>query len=308
MEWSDLQYFLALATEKTLPKAAEQLGVNRTTVSRRIAELESSLGTRLFERKGRTLVLTPAGVEALAVARNMEGELTDLGRRLFGRDEQLAGVIRLTTSAGIADLISKDLAAFGAQHPEVVLEISVSNAQEDLELMESDMALRLTGRPPDNLVGRKLVDMKSALYANADLAAATARGEPVGFVAWVGQPDVPDWVAEQFACQRITVTTNSVAVVTEFVAAGAGISDLPCHVGELDDRLVRISAPRPFRMPEVWLLYHPQLRSRFRIHVLADYLTEVFNDKRAAFAGELKGGEGPRTLASPRRQLSSPAV
>lgn len=285
MQWSDLQYFLALATEKTLPKAAEKLGVNRTTVSRRIAELERTLDTRLFERKGRNLVLTQSGSEALAVARSMEGELQTLGRRVYGRDKQLAGVIRLTTAAGVAELIAVELAAFAARHPEVVLEVDVSNAAQDLELMEADVALRLTGRPPEHLVGRKLVDMNAALYAAPAVAETVARGAPVNFVAWVGQPEIPAWIAKHVACARITSTTNSVAVVAAFVAAGNGISELPCHIGELDDRLVRISEPRPFRLPEVWLLYHPQLRNHYRIHVLAEYLVEVFARHAAAFAG-----------------------
>ena len=65
LDWSNLQHFLALATTDSLPKAAERLGVNRTTISRRINDLEKAVGAKLFERRGQNLVLTQAGRDVL---------------------------------------------------------------------------------------------------------------------------------------------------------------------------------------------------------------------------------------------------
>src|SRR4030095_11822621 len=135
LDWSDLQHFLALATTDSLPKAAERLGVNRTTIARRIAELESAFGTSLFERRGRNLTLTQSGREVLAVAEGVDGALQGLGRRVFGRDARLEGAIRVTATSGIAKLLAADFGTFMQTHPHVLLEVNVTNALEDLELM-----------------------------------------------------------------------------------------------------------------------------------------------------------------------------
>ena len=99
MDWNDLQHLFALAKRNTLPEAAEALRVNRTTIARRIARLEETLGAKLVERIGRDLVLTDAGREAAASAEIIDGEFQNLQRRLFGRDQQLAGAIRLVAEA-----------------------------------------------------------------------------------------------------------------------------------------------------------------------------------------------------------------
>src|SRR5512147_2515810 len=170
LDWSNLQHFLAFATTDSLPKAAEKLGVNRTTVSRRIADLEKAFGATLFERRGRNLLLTQSSRDVLAVAEGIDGQLQGLGRRVFGRDARIEGTIRLTLTSGIAKLVAGDVADFMAQHPSVIVEMNVTNAAEDLELMEADIAIRLTESPPETLVGRKLVDLNSALYASAKTA------------------------------------------------------------------------------------------------------------------------------------------
>ena len=79
LDWSNLQHFLAFATTDSLPKAAEKLGVNRTTVSRRIADLEKAFGATLVERRGRNLVLTQSGRDVLAVAEGIDGQLQGMG-------------------------------------------------------------------------------------------------------------------------------------------------------------------------------------------------------------------------------------
>src|SRR5262249_37235324 len=192
LDWSNLQHFLAFASTDSLPKAAEKLGVNRSTVARRIADLEKTFGTALFERRGRNLVLTQSGREVLAVAEGIDGALQGLGRRVYGRDGKIEGTIRVTLTSGVAKLIAADLAAFMAHHPGVVVDMNVTNAAEDLDLMEADVAIRLTESPPESLVGRKLVDLNSALYAA--VGARIDRNGEVPYIGTVGDRVVTPWI------------------------------------------------------------------------------------------------------------------
>jgi DNA-binding transcriptional LysR family regulator len=286
LDWSNLQHFLALATTDSLPKAAERLGVNRTTISRRINDLEKAVGAKLFERRGQNLVLTQAGRDVLAVAEGIEGSLQGLGRRVFGADERIEGTIRLTTTIGVAKMIARDVAAFMAIHPRLNVEMQATNAAEDLELMEADIAIRLTASPPETLVGRKLVDLRSALYAASD-AIIDVNAE-VPYVGSAGERTISSWARELLPKARFVASTNHTDVSCELVAAGAGVCELPCYVAENDPRLKRISDAHPFRFPTAWLLYHPQLRNAQRVRAFADHLVASFRRLRPMFEGEFK--------------------
>lgn len=284
MNWSDLQHLLALAHHQTLPKAAEALGVNRTTVSRRIEQLEVDLGVKLVEKVGRDLALTSAGHDAVAAAEVIDGELHGLERRVFGRDRQLAGVIKLTLTPGIGCLLAPYLAAFQSDYPEVTLDISVTNLAEDLELMESDIALRFTSRPPETLVGRKIGRPVTALYACRTLAENLPDLEEVEVIS----THVTDLVADANIEKKVkkVIRTNSIDLAKELVAAGKGISHLPCYLVEGDARLVRVSGTREQVMPELWLLYHPRLRTQLRVRRFTDYLVQSFEELAPLMSGD----------------------
>jgi len=286
LDWSNLQHFLAFATTDSLPKAAEKLGVNRTTVSRRIADLEKAFGATLFERRGRNLVLTQSGRDVLAVAEGIDGQLQGLGRRVFGRDARIEGTIRLTLTSGIAKLVAGDVVDFMAQHPSVIVEMNVTNAAEDLELMEADIAIRLTESPPETLVGRKLVDLNSALYASAKTPIVLDAEVP--YIGTVGERVISPWARDWLPNARFVAIANHVDASAELVECGAGVGEFPCYVAENDARLKRISDAHPFRYPHAWLLYHPQLRNVQRVRAFADHLAAAFRRLRPVFEGDLQ--------------------
>lgn len=286
IDWSNLQHFLAFATTDSLPKAAEKLGVNRTTVARRIADLEKAFGATLFERRGRNLVLTSAGREVLAVVEGIDGALQGLGRRVYGRDARIEGTVRLTSTVGVAKLIAEDVAAFMKQHPRVVVDMNATNAAEDLELMEADIAIRLTDSPPETLVGRKLVDLNSAIYCAAG-SVIDLNGD-VPYIASTGERSLSPWVRQYLPNARFVASANHVDAACELVASGAGVSDFPCYVAERDPRLTRIGEAHPFRYPHAWLLYHPQLRNVQRVRAFADHLVQSFRRLAPVFEGGVK--------------------
>ena len=91
MDWDDLKYFHAVANANTLSEAANQLGVNQTTVSRRLHHLQEQLGVRLLNRSPNGIEKTAAGEEVLNAATQMDNIVATLERRLYGQDERLTG-------------------------------------------------------------------------------------------------------------------------------------------------------------------------------------------------------------------------
>ncbi len=280
MDWNGLQFLLALAQYKTLPRAAEALGVNRTTVSRRIEQMEAALEVRLVDKTGRELALTTAGQEAVAAAELIEGEVQSLQRSVLGRDQQLSGEIRVTLTQGIGCLLAPYLARFQTEYPDILLDLHVTNASEDLQLLESDIALRFTTHPSEQLIGRLLARPKMAIYAGQELARRLPEVEEVEFVSTYVTAEMPDLGAGK-KIHRV-IYTNSIDVAKELVAAGRGVTQIPCYMAEDDPRLVRISATQSDPLPEIWLLYHPRLRTQLRIRRFTEYLVACFEELKPA--------------------------
>jgi DNA-binding transcriptional LysR family regulator len=192
-------------------------------------------------------------------------------------------------------LIAADIAAFMTKHPDVVVDMNVTNAAEDLDLMEADVAIRLTDSPPESLVGRKLVDLNSALYAAVD--ARIDRDGEVPYIGTVGDRIITPWIRRWLPNARYVASANHVDAGCELVASGAGVSEIPCYVAERDPRLRRISDAHPFRFPHAWLLYHPQLRNVQRMRAFADHLVQSFRRLAPVFEGGVKSTERHNSAA-----------
>lgn len=300
LDWQDLKFLLAFAQHSSLIGAAEHLDVNRTTVTRRLENLENSLGTKLVERVGRGLELTQAGQEALVTAEIMQGEMQSLERNISGRDQRIAGIIKLTCTPRIATIIGPDLAHFGELYPDVLLEVSVSNAPVDLELMEADVAIRLTSNPMENLIGRKIAEPATALYATVEIARRLPGMKEVSYISSALDGSMAEYICKDLGVKPVlAMRTNSMDMVKQFVAAGRGVASIPCYVAEDDPRLVRVSEPWRDGMPNLWLLYHPRVKRLERGRVFTQFLIEVFSRIRPMLEGKDEKAQlsGPR-LAS----------
>ncbi|MEM8812865.1 MAG: LysR family transcriptional regulator, partial [Pseudomonadota bacterium] len=169
MDWEDIKTFAAIAETGSIRRAGKALSVHHSTVSRRIERLETSLATRLFDRRPEGFELTEAGEELLSVAGRFTAELSDTGRRINGRDEQLSGKVRLTMAEPLAvHGFAPRLAEFADRYPDLQLEINVTFDFLDLARGAADVAIRMDNNPPDILVGKRLFPYSDALYASPD--------------------------------------------------------------------------------------------------------------------------------------------
>ena len=273
--WDDLRLFLAVARAGTLSGAARALGVNHSTVFRRVGAFEEALEVRLFERLPGGYVLTAAGEEMREAALRVEAEIAALGRKVAGQDLRLSGTIRVTTIDMLAlGLLPRHLAAFRSAYPGIELEVAVSNAAVSLSRREADVALRVSNQPPETLVGRRVGRLVFAAYSVAPMDGAA--DVPLAERDWIGFDTDHEALVRRFADflpgVRPVLRVNSVATAIAAAKAGIGIAPLPCGIADLEPGLVRVAAlPDDFTL-DLWLLTHEDLRRTARIRAFLDFL------------------------------------
>src|SRR5262245_26106513 len=190
LEWDDLRYVLAVADAGSLAGAARHLGVNHTTVLRRIGAFEQRLGLRLFERLPTGYVLTAGGEELIAAARQIDGTVTRLERKLAGQDLQLSGPLRVTTTDTLmGSILPEILAEFRAAHPGIHIEVALSNLMFNLTKRDADVAIRPANDPPETLVGRRVGRIAFAIYASPRYLARRRKTDDLAAHQWVGPDD-----------------------------------------------------------------------------------------------------------------------
>lgn len=285
----DLRLLAALAETGSLAAAARHVRVNHASAWRRLGALEGRLGVRLFDRHRAGYAATPAGEEAIAVARRMLAELAVLERRLAGQDIRPSGVVRLTTTDTLLALVLPVVAGLRATHPGLVVELVTDNGFFTLTRRDADIALRPAGAAPDGLVARRLGTVATAVYAAARHPETLGR-DPLT-LDWLAPDDSLShlgsarWIADRVAPERIVHRANSLPALAAAARAGIGLAPLPCVIADPDPDLVRVMSPLPEMETSLWLLTHPDLRRTARVRAVLDALAEHLKTRRALLAG-----------------------
>jgi DNA-binding transcriptional LysR family regulator len=294
LDWDDLRYLLAVARGAGLAGAARSLGVNPSTVFRRLNALEAGLGVRLFERRPTGYRTTEAGGDLAAAAERVEAEILALDRRLAGQDARLSGSLRVTAPDDIAEtLLMAPIARFLAAYPEIRLEVVIDNRMLSLTRREADVAVRPTLEPPETLIGRKVARLASAVYVAEGAAPAgrAARADDLDerpWIAWdegVGPAAVARWMARR--APRAPVVYRSNSLLNQFAAcrAGLGLAVLPTFLGDPEPGLARLLPPQEDLVTDLWLLTHPDLRRTARVRVCLDFLFDALKAARPLLTG-----------------------
>jgi DNA-binding transcriptional LysR family regulator len=286
LNWDDLNYFLAVARAGSLTRASKTLGVNHSTVLRRLAALERRLDARLFDRFQTGYIMTEAGEELRKRLGGVAEQIEAAQRQLTGLNESLRGTIRVTsTDTLVQGLLTPCFADFRHRHPGIQLQVVVNNLFLNLTRREADVAVRPTTRPTENLVGRPAGAIQAAVYASeAYLREAAARGiEPTDWAAhdWVAPDEALShlaqarWVTEHVPPDRIVLRADSLVAMFEAVCHGVGMAMLLCLLADRDKTLVQVADPDPALDTPVWVLTHPDLKRVRRIKVFTDHLYDA---------------------------------
>lgn len=280
LEWSDLEVILQICRHGSLSGAARSLGVNHSTVFRRINNIEKKTGVHFFNRLPDGYAMTEAGQTAMQYAERIEAQFHALGREVLGLDARLQGNITLTAMEGFAASIAPGLILdFCKQHPGVTIEVIANISALNLNRREADIAIRATKKPPDTSLGRKICDFNFAVYASPDYIAEKS-GLALAELDWCFVAGTQDWFVpmlwkkkEQLK-EREVYSSNLSSSVLSAVACGLGATVMSCYHADLDPRLVRVTDPIPSLRLELWVLTHTDLRHTARVQALMKYLYE----------------------------------
>ena len=295
--WDDYRFFVTLVQSGSVRASADRLGVNPSTVTRRLDGLEGRLGVKLFVRSHAGLEMTGDGSELYARLAPVAADLGDLEAALVGRGDQIAGNIRLTLPDVLAIVLIPELSAFAEAHPAVRLEFIPNYRELDLDRGEADMAIRVTDQPPETLIARQLGESRLGVYGSRTYLAEHDPFASPESASWIesGLENIraPGFKNRHFARVPPGVRCNSVLLQQAAVAAGMGITLLPCAVGDADARLERLGELEALEAQPIWLLFHPDLRGAPRIRSLSTYLQSVFSRLESRLLG-LASVENPK--------------
>lgn len=283
---------LAIGRAGTLSGGARRLGVDHSTAFRRLGALEARLGVRLFDRARDGYVPTPGGEAVIAEATQFDEAVAGLERRLAGADLRPSGVVRVTAPDTLIDIFAPLVARFRAEYPEITIELAVANEFFALTHRDADVAVRPAAQVPDNLVGRRIGEVVTALYAAPGYIERRPRTIDLPAHDWIGFDESlrrlgsARWMEEHVPKDRVVCRANSLVALRAFAGAGAGVAALPCYLGDRDKALVRIHAPLPEMSAGLWLLTHPDLRRVARVRAVLDIMARELTRLRAVFEGK----------------------
>jgi DNA-binding transcriptional LysR family regulator len=291
MNWDDARFLIAIAEGTTLSAAARRLRVNQSTAARRLARLESGLGTRLFERTAGRLRPTAEGDRALTHARAAEESLRALDRELSGWDGRLEGTVRLTALLSFCvHWIAPRLPTLQALHPGLTLDLLPTGDNLSLGRREADLALRHGHPTAGPALTRKVASLGYAAYAVASLA-ERAKREGMTALPWadcdlgLDTPEALLWVRETVAPPRFVARAPDAVTLLAIARSGVAACLLPCHLGDGDPALLRLTGSNPVTQRDLWLLSHPDQRELARVVAVKEWLLDALAQDNQALRG-----------------------
>ena len=296
LDWNDLRHFLAVARHGSTIAAAKVLGVNQSTVHRRLGELERQLGRRLVERHPRGYRLTAMGEELRPLAERIETAVQDLERRAASSDADLVGTVRVTCPETVGYRMMKTplLDAFRPRYPGLRIELIMVDRVLDLAKGEADVAFR-TAPPQDNaLVSRKLADVPWAMFASQSYV--DSHGQPgrpedinqhqvIGFGGRIAEHPAARWLRSVAPNARVAAICTTTPALVLAVKSGAGLAPLPVAAVEHEQDLVRLLGAVPALTLHFYLVFHRDMKRTPRVRAFCDFVAEEIRAFRTLLVG-----------------------
>ncbi len=291
LNWNDIPVLLALARCGSMRAAGRQLGVDTSTVSRRLAAVERRLQTRLFLRQPQGYVATDAGRAFVAAAERLEGDMQSLVAATRSETDSVRGVVRVTSvDVVLNDWLVPRLPTLLGQHPGLQVEALPDNQVLSFRRSEADLALRVA-RPREDaaLVMRKVASVGMAVYG-APLFKGVPQASWADLPWLLFQDDLSQslemqWLARTVPGARWRFRCSSMSTLISACAAGLGLALLPSLAVRPGSGLVRLGAANEFQR-ELWLLSHRETRRIQRFRVVADWIAASAQADLQRFAGE----------------------
>lgn len=289
MNWDDARIFLAFAREGSIGAAAKRLGVQHSTVSRRIHAMESKLAVPLVKRSAHGYILTQTGTDLRASALRMEQELLAFETVSAGQSDEASGDLTISAIANMASsLLMPIFARFSETHPKINLRVNVTNSSVRLSERDADIALRQTNAPAETLIGTRLTTVSSAVYGSVGYCEEVKQGEATE--RWIGV-DCCDyhrnWTRNACPAADHVFCVDETSVTAAALREGLGVGYLPCFLGDSDPTLTRFRAPEQKHDLGLWCLYHRDLRDTKRVSLFRAHLSKEIERIAPLFEGKI---------------------
>lgn len=291
--WNDMQSFLAVARTGRLTEAARSMAIEHTTLSRRIARLETVLASKLFDRRPTGYSLTPDGVALMPRAEAMETNAVGILSNRGDPRIALTGTMRVGAPEAFGTFCLGDrIGVLSVAHPELTIELVAMPRAFSLSKREADLAIALSRPPQGRLHAQKLTDYELGLYGSLQyLEAHGAPKDKAGlaghrFVGYIDDlvfaPEL-DYFASTLPGLEPAVRISNVITQMAATKGGAGLCILPCFIADTDPQLKRLLSGTVRLNRTYWLLYHSDLHNSPRMKVVTKFISETVREKRAMF-------------------------
>lgn len=294
--WDDYRFFLATSDAGSFTKAASELGVTQSTLSRRIEHLEQKVGVRLFARLKTGVGLTSEGESILHEAREIESRILKIQRSMLGSDKRLEGTVRISVTDGLAAYwITPALPAFHDRHPGILVELNCSNEPADSLKMEAELAFRFREPQESELISVKLGTLHFVHWASAEYleryglpknSEDLLRHRLLDHSNYTSDDgDWSSWIALARAADLIRYRCNSSSALLNAIKSGVGIGLLPTYACEVVEGIVPIALDVRTHS-HFWLVYHPELRQTARVRAVIDWVRSLFDKNTWPWFGD----------------------
>lgn len=289
MDWDDLRIFLAVARSESLSGAGRRLGMDASTIGRRIARLEGAVGAALFAKTPQGYALTAEGARLVAPAEAAE-QAAAAASEATSREAGLTGQLRIGAPDGCANYLLPQVARdLCAAHPGLEVQIVAQPRVVNLTKREADMAVVVS--PPDagRLVVQRLADYRLHLAAHGDYLAShppirdlsDLRGHRmIGYIPDMIFDRELDYLSET-GVETAAITSNSVSVQMQAIRAGAGLGIVHDFAIPFTQGVRRVLADRISLKRSFWLIRHADDRASRRLTLLADLLAQALRTELA---------------------------
>ncbi len=292
-DWGDFKVLLALSQGGSVAGAARILGVDSSTVSRKLAAIEEALGAVLVLRAGREFSLTPEGKTAVQAAELMQAAVASATTYILAAKQNVEGTVRVSCPGALVQSLLQMVPPLRAKYPALGIEFNADNRFVDIAKGEADIALRGAMPTSIDLIARRTVDMGWVAYASKNYIAA--RGQPANpdelrkhqLILYVtslhSQPGcrwLEDFRHETDQVMRMSSTDS----VTRMISLGDGIGVIPCALAEGLDVLQRVF-PAPVVSSPFWLVYHESSRNTAKIRAVVDAMADYLEANSGIFTG-----------------------
>lgn len=284
-DWNQARAFLATAEAGSLSAAARRLGLTQPTLSRQVAALEAALSVVLFDRVGRALTITPAGLDLLEHFKAMGAAATTISLAASGQSQVIDGQVSITASDAVAaHILPPVLKKLQALAPGLEVEVQADNGLRDLRRREADIAIRHARPDQPDLIAKLAHSSVAHMFASPAYLDSIGRPKTLADLAqanFIGFAPIARLISTLSAFglpltrQNFSLVTDNGIVVGEMMKAGLGIGIMPADFAKFLPEVEAV-LPEAFKIPvPFWLVTHRELHTSRRIRLVFDVLSDA---------------------------------